>query len=815
MTIMHLSDNRTMKRTALYILMALVLPFVSCQKDLVPDPDQQQDLEGIVLTLKCQEPERNTRAGTSGTKPGIAAWNENKLRVLDIYFYRQGATGSNAVKHVRHLSGADDRVTVPVNVTDAEIENIAPRATTNNFYVYVLANYPDTTALNNLTNTSLTHLKELTLNTDFVSNHLQNSFVMDGEVQASIESRTRRLVARAEVDLKRVAAKITVHINIPDTITVKHLVVAGGDTAEVIEHWKANTSEMKVYLVNGVRTAVVGATPQDNPTYFTYRGNMLTFSRSEAVVDTPYVWICDPMYMYPQHWEFGSETPPNMEPTLKLQLPWTRIAEHGLSAVKKQFYYKILVPNDARGGDYLRTFVRNNWYKFKIDIGILGSETDEASIDLTGHYYVEEWQDKEVVIKHAEIGHARYLSVEQDSLVLSNEPSVSVLYTSSHPVVLKDIVVTKPYYGNSNTYTDGTGSLSVRTDNAGTYYAAGTKYIQYDSTARAARNGGTDWLKVEGTHVIFSHTLDNEITSDSFDTSPYTISFTVIQKDQRNDANTAYQHRVTIVQRPAIYITSAKSNGKAFVNNSTATSGITDNSGNNIGSVVDPSGVNGSGDNNNQNQYTIYVSVLPAASSYMIGDPRTDGSTAIVTTLNNLNDSSIYRPTAENTQSVIAPAVKIASSYGKTNALWYENARTKCAAYQENGYPAGRWRLPTAAEIEFFVTLSEQGVIPSLFSPGDSGSRTYNGRSYYEYSYYWAGGYHAYGGDGFTDMNGRTEVSSNNQSYFFSTTHPYNNTTRTYNLHAVFTRCVYDVWYWGDEQDSAHMTTWGGYQTKK
>ena len=73
-----------MKRTAIYILMALVLPFVSCQKDLVPDPGQEQDLEGIVLTMKCQEPEFSSRAGTHGTKPGIAAWNENKLRVLDI-----------------------------------------------------------------------------------------------------------------------------------------------------------------------------------------------------------------------------------------------------------------------------------------------------------------------------------------------------------------------------------------------------------------------------------------------------------------------------------------------------------------------------------------------------------------------------------------------------------------------------------------------------------------------------------------------------------------------------------------------------------
>ena len=764
--------------------MALVLPFVSCQKDLVPDTDQQQDLEGIVLTLKCQEPERNTRAGTSGTKPGIAAWNENKLRVLDIYFYRQGATGSNAVKHVRHLSGADDRVTVPVNVTDAEIENIAPRATTNNFYVYVLANYPDTTALNNLTNTSLTHLKELTLNTDFVSNHLQNSFVMDGEVQASIESRTRRLVARAEVDLKRVAAKITVHINIPDTIEVRHLVVAGGDTAEVIEHWKANTNEMKVYLVNGVRTAVVGATPQDNPTYFTYRGNMLTFSRSEAVVDTPYVWICDPMYMYPQHWEFGSETPPNMEPTLKLQLPWTRVAEHGLSQVKKQFYYKILVPNDARGGDYLRTFVRNNWYKFKIDIGILGSETDEASIDLTGHYYIEEWQDKEVVIKHAEIGHARYLSVEQDYFDLNNEVDLSVFFTSSHPVVLDSIVVTKPFYGSGSTYTDEVGSITPQ----GT---TGAKYISYTEAQRKARNNNEDWLKVVGSHVVFHHELNNNLSSNYMDTTPYTISFIVIQKDQLSVSGTSYKQRVTITQYPAIYIKPEENydfsadgdgynnhHGYVYVNGESGRTSATGTNGYNYSGGLSN---NSRADNNNPDLYSIHVTVLDD-DQYVIGDPRSDevnnytgGNPAWVTAGG--KTLTYYYPAeySARTKPMIAPVVRVASSYGKTSAMNFENAHRRCASYQEDGFPAGRWRLPTYSEIRFILTLSDRGVLPKLFQP-----ETNNG--------YWC-------------ANGAVYSASAGATLQFTETIT-GNTTRS-------VRCVYDEWYWGNDRVNRTTFTWG------
>ncbi|MCR5276488.1 MAG: hypothetical protein K6D54_02285 [Bacteroidales bacterium] len=789
-----------MKRIAIYILMALVLPFVSCQKDLVPDPGQEQDLEGIVLTMKCQEPELSSRAGTHGTKPGIAAWNENKLRVLDIYFYRDGATGSNAVKHVRHLSGADNSVTVPVNVTDVDIENIAPRAVTNHFIVYVLANYPDTTELNNLTNTSLTHLKELSLNTDFVSNHLQNSFVMDGEIQASIESRTRRLVARAEVMLKRVAAKITVHINIPDTIAVQHVIVAGEDTAIVTEHWKPALNEMKVYLVNGVRNAVVGATPLDNPTYFTYRNNMLTFSRSSAPEDTAYVWVCDPMYMYPQHWEFGSETSPEMEPTLKLQLPWTRVPENGLAEVKKQFYYKILVPNDARGGDYLRSFVRNNWYKFKIDIGILGSETDEASINLSGHYYVEEWQDKEVVIKHAEIGHARYLSVEQDEFELNNEIQLEFLYTSSHPVILKNIVVTKPYYGKSATYNDGVGNLTVRTDNAGTYYTAGTKYIQYDSTARANRNGGKDWLKVEGSHVLFTHSLNNDITSNGFDTSPYTITFSIFHKDQASNASTAYQRQITIIQYPALRIVSeanadANNNKKGYVyiNNSNTSGG--QGTYNYISGNLSLNSTSTS-DNNNPNMYVITTSVLSMESSFILADPR---SSVIDNNFGNANNNwsatataieggtrrlSYYRPasTDAGSQFLIAPSFRVASSYGKLQgAITYEEAQRRCAAYQESGFPAGRWRLPTRAEIEFMITLSEKGHIPQLFTPDSALSK---------------GGYWCSYGVVYPLTDGTIRYLEPSDA-------------SQYNSNKNWPRCVYDDWYWGKGTVDVTTFTWG------
>jgi hypothetical protein len=97
---------------------------------------------------------------------------------------------------------------------------------------------------------------------------------------------------------------------------------------------------------------------------------------------------------------------------------------------------------------------------------------------------------------------------------------------------------------------------------------------------------------------------------------------------------------------------------------------------------------------------------------------------------------------------------KVASSYGKTTYMSFAQAEKRCAAYQENGYPAGRWRVPTEAEIWFIANRSNAGVFPTLF----------DGR-------YWA-------------SSGR---------YYDSSANSFGTGTAE---RAV--RCVYDVWYWGD-----------------
>ena len=77
-----------------------------------------------------------------------------------------------------------------------------------------------------------------------------------------------------------------------------------------------------------------------------------------------------------------------------------------------------------------------------------------------------------------------------------------------------------------------------------------------------------------------------------------------------------------------------------------------------------------------------------------------------------------YYPTRESmdNQNTVAPKFRICSSYGGTWAyLTRSMARRRAAAYQEIGYCAGRWRLPTFGEVRYIMELSRQNKIPRLF----------------------------------------------------------------------------------------------------
>ena len=132
-----------------------------------------------------------------------------------------------------------------------------------------------------------------------------------------------------------------------------------------------------------------------------------------------------------------------------------------------------------------------------------------------------------------------------------------------------------------------------------------------------------------------------------------------------------------------------------------------------------------------------------------------------------------YYGTDYNSTFMISPKFRIASSYGVTSSITFTNARYRCASYQEDGYPAGRWRVPTRSEIEYVVRLSAEQKIPTLFNNGGN---------------YWA-----------ADNTICVPNSANGGS------------VGTGNGNSAFVRCVYDEWYWTDTCNKTTFT-WGDAQ---
>ena len=208
--------------------------------------------------------------------------------------------------------------------------------------------------------------------------------------------------------------------------------------------------------------------------------------------------------------------------------------------------------------------------------------------------------------------------------------------------------------------------------------------------------------------------------------------------------------------------------------------------------------------------YDIHATVLPSTSNYVIGDPRTG-------TVNNLTDEVRYKglyifevdgPTPEKryqdllvlesvrygsdeypdgkrvgfnkadalygesyrslqwyypterstrTENMVAPSYRISSKFSGIEFspdLTQPYAEYRCAAFQEDGFPAGRWRLPTKAEVSFIAQLSAKGFFDFLFNKG---------------SIYWSANGAIQIGDGTV-----TEVTKDR----------------------ALLRCVYDSWYW-------------------
>ena len=637
---------------------------------------------------------------------GIESLNENYISTIQCFFSVNGTSVDYATGVINiDKNDAGNGVEHPLDIPSDVLEDLFPNGATT-CNLYVLANAP---VVGQVATIDAVKSTAIALEAYGISGPAaQTSFVMDG--MASVTKNTDNTLA-GTVNLTRAAAKIEVDIKVN-----KQIVIGEGEAAVT---WTPDLSKVKITYNQSVIASTVNAEPANASARASYAqtAQPFTFTTTDALSYSTGVQNM-PFYSYPSQWADNKAT---TAANILLEIPWKKVG-----ATQYQTYrYQIPVNFDDM------KLLRNHIYKLSINVGILGAL--DGVVEITPSYIVVDWKSHTI---NTELSRPQYLVVDQNYVVMNNVEEISVNYMSSDPVTVQ---ISK----------DG-------------------NYAVYNSYEVSAANG----------KITLSHELDNEHNDVDkiYDYLPQT--FTVIISHTNNPS---ISETITFVQYPAMYVTwETITSNTVYVN----------------GNNKQSQGwwwVRGSS-SASQNMYTITVNSFDATTSdYVIADPREPANTDNFVFRQDINANSNVRETAtdasgdnaltgyrgavtgEISEHLIAPQMLFSSSWisnGGNNVNTYNyqtNGKYRCAGYQENGYPAGRWRLPTPAEILYVGRLGAEGKVDGIFV---------NNVVYLSSN----GGYR------YNEANGGS-------------------VTREGDTSATL-RCVYDLWYWKDKC-ATNQFIWG------
>ena len=734
-----------MRKCILYMVgLMLSVATIGCVK--TDDPTAAQT---GVLRLQLSNGEHSTRA--DGDAEDTDPLNEFKLATAQVFFL--DASDNVLESHyVADLNAVqEETVTIPLSA-----EQLTDLFDNGKGHVYVIANYGSEIDDTDDTTNSLAELKKLAIGFEETSGSVatQSSFVMDSEpIEVTYDGQNKTI--SGVVPLTRAAAKIELTVNVAP-------LTQDGKT------WTANTGAMTVTLHNGVKDGIVDDDSDVAPKAAQTGATLFNDSRKfedvvgenntaktvtiDGVTYTQHVQTV-PFYSYSTKWNAGDDD----EVYLEVAIPWK--VSTGSDESYQTFYYQ--VPVSIKN----LALVRNNFYQLTLTVGVLGGLTERVTVEPS--YNVIDWGSQEVNVN---LSRPKYLVVDENYVVLDNLEEYSVGFQASDEVV---VTLVSSTINNSDLYNPNSTSDKTWTAVYGFTLA--------------------DNISVANGAITFNHQLDNTREPDGTDSSDrsgrydYRSNTITIKVALKNDSS--INETITFVQNPAMYVSGVTSTGDVYINKSTSSNSNNSQWWHNN---------NGVGPNMTNDLYTITVSAFDASTSnYIITDPRVlsaldsefkfyeiDGSTGangnLVNTAQDQSDVSKllgYRATISgpDSENLVAPAFIIASGYSayngqRTNLYSDTSAKYRCASYQEEGYPAGRWRLPTPAELQVIGKLCVEGKLNSVFYP--------------TYTYVSSNGIYTYNTDA-----GRFEPSNADASRSV--------------------RCVYDIWYWKDKCVNEDHFIWG------
>ena len=799
-----------MKTTKYIILTLAALAALSCVRMDEPVIPEESGVLPLALDVRC--------GGLETRTPGEDKYNENKITHVDYFFFADEAGTQPLGVHGRAQAPESGQFLLKFDV-----ENTAAYSSLKGTsYVYILANYSgeiDHAGSNPTLETILglpVNEPLYTVPAGSTPASLPDSFVMD-----SYDSKENKYTVKLsptkkddvldvthdnvkKIYLSRLAVKLTVTLNFDKSIQTI-------DSFGNQETWTPEPKHtMEIYYVNALNNTTVAAGPvrrsenANNGRYFSYPTD---YPFTPEANDKVYTYKTDPVYTYPQTWTAED----NGEPYFKLHMSWR-------STVKDvaQFFYKIPVPVEM-------TLKRNCWYQVTVQVGVLGG-TEEDYVEITDYFYcVADWAEPEW-FSGSGLNSAKYFYVPGEEYHIYGDDNISIPYYCNADV---NAYFTNITYMDYSGATDETKSRNFTgTSNTSVYDAGGEDnliytlepdsenkvvkfthkmtdiYVKRDITLRIVNSENTAQSKVVVIHQHPAIELKKTAAGDVFVNGHFAR---VSQNPGFGTTNNqGYYHSRNgwangiLVSGNGIESYNYTSRANSILDALIDTHGLGKYQ---YGSITDGSNVDGT---ISRNWYTTDITVTAFSKTnnyytvngeitfYKISDPRVKASgpypdwsldpyltgeteirgslfSGTVTVYDDKTanwtkpEDILIASQAEGDRNMISPHFLVSSALNANGGLSWEQVVKRAATYQEAGYPAGRWRLPTEAEMAFIVARQKDKTIPALYA-----NETY-----------WAG-------------SGRVMdlASSSSDNLVFR------DRTDSDNMSVRF---VYDLWYWGDE----------------
>ena len=700
------------------------------------------------------------------TAAGDDAYNENLVSNVDLFFYPSGGSGSNAViaalgRGAEAVAQGDSTVyKVKVYFSAAEAEALLPGSATS-CDVYAVCNAPITY---DLSHSSVPELKELVVEHDFPAQTVQGSFVMrSSEVSAvSFERGDGTISGSGRIEVYRLASKLQLFLKIPSTYI----------DSQNREWEPVPDAGIQVQMVNVVKKDKLdGDYAIQEEDYVSYGNRFMAeipqAQRISGYEDYSYGHV--PFYSYSSEWKDLSD----YAASFVFRIQWKRKPdgdpEWRVYQISPNSQDTRLEPNVC-----YRTFVN------VLSIG--GLDKDYSVVIPEGYYDIIPWMNDGNTsgggqgLIPGELSTYKYLVFDRPDISVFNQDEAKYTCVSSSSITgatvtrivhhdyssaSPDITVNSPDTGvlESNRIevdTSNPGYITVKHPLAGVY-------CEWDIYVDVTNGDGI-------TETIHLNQLPSMYIQSVAGGNPFVDGYFAYVKDGKYADGVTSGGSVSNTGTYTDMKTSPSVGATSTTDGSTGTVTTPYSILRRYGVVsdytlLDLTRINVTSFSSGSNTFTS----SEGSTEYVIGDPRQKSGWTSADLANYLYNTAETRAwTAENgcdaadimvgttRVDVIAPSLLFSSAWNSIkggSSISLEDAKKRCATYQEGGYPAGRWRLPTEAEINYALTLQGLGKIQTLF--GDKAYYSSSGKAY----------------DG-------SEYSTTSSG-------------------AV--RCVYDVWYWGDD----------------